>query len=87
MRVFRCGGCGFEVPRDVNAVLNFLKIYEKDTYEKFREYVLNQYALWQGLRGVAALSIVRRTVSPVTGGNRRALERACVLKYQDARGL
>jgi len=73
VRVFRCEECGFTIERDINSVLNFLKIH--------------QYALWQGLRGMVALSSVRQTVHPVSGKNRRALERACVLKYQDARGL
>ncbi|MCD6318352.1 transposase [Candidatus Aerophobetes bacterium] len=72
-RVFNCPKCGFAIERDVNSTLNFLKIH--------------QYALWQGLRDMTALSIARISLSPSSGKNRKVLKRTLILNYQDARCL
>jgi len=61
--VFRCPVCGFHLPRDILAGFNMLK----------KEFV----ALWQGLRGKKSisLSIVRISLDPISGENRRPARR------------
>lgn len=71
VRVYKCEVCGFEIERDVNSALNDLKRY--------------QYALWQGLRAVTALSIARVLLNPSSGKNRKVLYRTLILNYQNAR--
>jgi len=73
VRVFHCEECGFDIGRDINSVLNFLKLY--------------QYALWQGLRAIASLSIARIQFNPLSGKNRTVCIRQVILNYQDARCL
>jgi len=70
-RVYHCPICGFKVERDINSVLNFLKIHN--------------YAMWHGLSN--ELSIVSYSLNPVTGANPKIETRSVILNYQDARGL
>jgi putative transposase len=67
VRVFSCPECGFAVQRDINSVLNVLKIH--------------QYALWQGLRAIVNLSIARTLLNASSGKNRTVVIRQVSLNY------